>query len=521
MLHSDRAFPMVMLTRATLLAALLASAALLGAVLSGCGDDDEIRTGPTGAAETVARPGSATGRPAPTASAGTPGEAGPTAADQTAPLEGRGTLRLNVTFAPWGTGTAKIAEIQVFDRGTAFLYASDGAEIVRWDLDLSDGLAEGRATVRSAENLRAVVVFYDGQVVRYVGEDPDVDVEIGRETAAEVLCHYMGTWVRAPEIAGVGRLYTVSWLPRPHATGYELQESEHSDFSESVTVYEGTASSYELTGKPEVGEIYHYRARAGTGYGIGPWHSTGAGAVEIHKAEGDVDVKIPIPPEEPERPPVPVYFSDNFNDNALDLEKWAAWISPDATGWVRETDGQLQMWLGPENTASTFHVDAMSTWLLRGDFDIQVDYRLLSWPAHNGIRVGLKAGGVQSGAALDAVLRMNDAVLRLRDSDPEESYVTHFGDGVRGNLPTSDSAGTLRLVRRGDRIAGYYLSHNAWMQIREGPAGREDGPVLLGVWGHKHTGGAHVAFDNFTVNYATIVEPNQLPEPPEHAVETQ
>ena len=263
---------------------------LLAALLLGCGDSHHTQSSPTAAIEA----------PEPQ-------------------QEGRGTVRLNVTFAPWRPGAAKAADINAIDRATAYVYSPDGAEIARRDLDLSDGVARGRVTVRVAEGLRVTVVLYDGALVRYVGVDTDVDVAIGRESAADVVCHYMGTWVQVPEVVGADRSYSVSWASRPHATGYELQEAESSDFSDPVTVYEGAALSREMPGKSQIGLIYHYRARAGTGYGVGPWHSTGAAVVEIRKAEGDVVVEFPIPSDEPETQPLPdamAYYP--FNGNADD-----------------------------------------------------------------------------------------------------------------------------------------------------------------------------------------------------------
>ena len=243
---------------------------LLAALLLGCGDGHHSHNSPTAAADAPA-----------------------------AEQQEQGTIRLNVSFAPWGPEAAKTAAPQAIDGATVYVYASDGAEIVRQQLTLSDGRATGELVVRAAENLRVVLVFYDGEVVRYIGSDDDVDVTIGGETTADLLCHYLGTWVRASEIAGVDRPYTVSWASRPHATGYELQEALTSDFSEPVHLYEGTGLSHEVPGKPEVGATFHYRARAGSGYGVGPWHSSGAAAVEIHKPEGKIVIDVAIPPDEP------------------------------------------------------------------------------------------------------------------------------------------------------------------------------------------------------------------------------
>ena len=220
--------------------------------------------------------------------------------------EGQGSIRLSVSYAPWGSQAAKVMAPHDIDDATVYVYASDGAEIARQQLAVAEGRATGELTVRAAKNLRVVLVFRDGDVVRYIGEDAHVDVEIGQETTAILVCHYLGTWVRAPEIVGVDRPYTVSWAARPHATGYEVQEATSPDFTDATHVYEGTGLSHGLAGKREIGVTYHYRARAGSGYGLGPWHSTGTAAVEIHKPEGRILVDVQIPPDEPDTPPPPM-----------------------------------------------------------------------------------------------------------------------------------------------------------------------------------------------------------------------
>ena len=450
---------------------------LVAALLLGCGEPDQNSVSPTAATDS--------------------GEA---------EREEQGAIRLDVSFAPWGPEAAKVAAPQAIDGATVYVYTSDGAELIRQELTLSDGRATGELTVRAAENLRVVLVFYDGEVVRYIGVDDDVDVTIGGETTAELLCHYLGTWVRAPEIAGVNRPYTVSWASRPHATGYELQEAATSDFSAATTVYEGTGLFLQVAGKPDVGGTYFYRARAGTGYGVGPWHSTGVAAVVIHKPEGRIVIDVVIPPDEAHAPPPTEYYSDDFNDNVVDPQKWTTWKSSDAVGWVKESEGQLQIWVSPENTSSEYRFDATSTWLLHGDFDIQVDYHLVDWPADNGIRIGLKAGGATPYGYLDSF-------GRIHHREWGDVYLSHFSDGLKGIEQTAHMSGTLRLARTGDRISGYYHDGTAWVLNHEGPAAMGDGPVLLGVWGHEATTGGLVAFDNFRINSATVVKPEQPPVP--------
>ena len=412
----------------------------------------------------------------------------PTAAGEAPQREGQGTVRLNVSFALWGPEVAKIADLQSIDDATVYVYASDGAEILRRELTLSEGRATGELTAPAAEDLRVVLVFYDDEIVRYVGADDDVDVTIGGETTADLLCHYQGTWVRAPEIAGVNRPYTVTWASRPHATGYELQESASAEFLEPLHLYEGTAASHQVSGKSEVGATYYYRARAGTGYGVGPWHSTGAAAVEIHKAEGKIVIDVPIPPDEPERPPDAVYFGDDFNDNVIDPGKWRLYEDPAFVGTTSETNQELQVSIAP-GTSGNPKMHLCSQWMLRGDFDIQVDFRLIEWRP-DSFNVGLMAG-------LQGVVQLN--------SSHGDQYLTHFSDRVHGYVPLEGDSGKLRLVRTGTTIAGFGWVSGEWVWLHSGPGTAADEGVFLHLWGDAESGGV-VAFDNFSINDGEVIE---------------
>jgi subtilisin family serine protease len=66
--------------------------------------------------------------------------------------------------------------------------------------------------------------------------------------------------------------YLVDWNDVPNATGYTLQEDEHSSF-DSPDVYSGlTSSHYQVTGQD--GGVWYYRVRADFGADHGPWSET-------------------------------------------------------------------------------------------------------------------------------------------------------------------------------------------------------------------------------------------------------
>ncbi len=201
--------------------------------------------------------------------------------------EALGTVRLNVSFAP-STGTlAKTAGIDAIDVVSAFVYNSEGTELLREDLTLSEGRATGRLTVTALENLKVVLAYFDGPVVQYIGQDEDVDVPHGGEATADIVEYYLGTSVTAPDTAFVGEKYTVSWEGKPLATGYVLQESAR-------TIYQGI-DTFTIIEPKDVEGSYLYRARVSTAYGSGPWHRLGAVSTGVYVKEGTLDIDVPVP----------------------------------------------------------------------------------------------------------------------------------------------------------------------------------------------------------------------------------
>jgi formylglycine-generating enzyme required for sulfatase activity len=213
---------------------------------------------------------------------------------------GRGTLALAVTFNPWPTRTAKPLAVQTIDAVVAHVYSAAGAEVVSQSLQLAAGTASGRLNVAAAQALRVALVYLDGATVRYVGETSNVEVAAGDSTVVKIAEDYLGTSVTAPITVPVGQEYRVSWMARPHVTGYELQEATTVDFSGTApTVYSGGDTAVTIAAKPTVGITYYYRARANTVYGFGPWHSAGTASTMAGPVGGTLIIDVPVPPDEP------------------------------------------------------------------------------------------------------------------------------------------------------------------------------------------------------------------------------
>jgi len=180
--------------------------------------------------------------------------------------------------------------------------------------------------------------------------------------------------------------------------------------------------------------------------------------------------------------------SDDFNDNIIDLAKWHVPDFDAPFGLVAEVNQQLEMSLTSDNTKDNFGIAMSATWQLAGDFDIQVDYHLLIWPEENKIRVGLIAGRKGYGG---------NNVERTGGADPfdpgplPDLYLTNFGDWIQGEVETDVEKGSLRMVREGHQISGYYsdiTTGGDWVLIHTGPPLITEFVIVrLSIWGHGYT----------------------------------
>jgi parallel beta-helix repeat protein len=204
--------------------------------------------------------------------------------------------------------------------------------------------------------------------------------------------------------------------------------------------------------------------------------------------------------------------NDDFEDNSIDHTKWITPVIFDpAYMSVTETDHQLQMALTSLNHTPgvrIFSINAHSTWQIEGDFDIQVDYHLLTWPEENRIRVGLLAFDPNNSEPRLTGGNV-ERVGSLNVFEPgQDIYLTDFQDGVQGLVETNVAEGQLRLVRSGSTISGYYsdaTTAGSWSLIHSGPCSTDPFIASLNIWGSHDTPDVLVAFDNFTVNSGEIL----------------
>lgn len=191
---------------------------------------------------------------------------------------------------------------------------------------------------------------------------------------------------------------------------------------------------------------------------------------------------------------------DDFDDGAFNPGRWAT----DTFGsgvTVQETDGHLQFDFAA-NAAQTGGGDQFNAFYygecdIRGDFDVQVDFDLLTWPNASGVRLAMIMGpfSIQR-------VSFGDAAADF-PGFPREEYATGFPSNLT-LTPTDDMSGKLRLTRVGTTVMGYYNDGGTWVMIdSESNATTEDLSIELGSWSHDYTfldEPVSAAFDNVLVD---------------------
>ncbi len=146
------------------------------------------------------------------------------------------------------------------------------------------------------------------------------------------------------------------------------------------------------------------------------------------------------------------------------------------------------------------HAGYISTFALRGDFTMDIDYALTTWPASSGVRLGL-------GVCWPSICMIRQG----QGPYTQESYT--FGAGPYVSIPTGDQHGTLRLVRAGGALLGYCrsLSDGSWVLVgsRTGdPVFANDFQVSVNSWTDSSTFGQEavgIRLSNFVLTADTVL----------------
>lgn len=182
-----------------------------------------------------------------------------------------------------------------------------------------------------------------------------------------------------------------------------------------------------------------------------------------------------------------VPYLDSFDDGIARSFQPVVLPSTGSGGSVTVADGQLQLGLASTTKLSNegyYSFGLVSKCELDGNYDAQVDYTLLDWTSDDRVNVNFSVG--------------DRTVFRH-----EHSVSTYFPpEGGGGFVTTDDQQGTLRLVRNGQYIMGYYRVAGAWIPLGAAAVDAAAQRVSLGLFTNNGalSHDVQVTFDNYRVN---------------------
>jgi hypothetical protein len=194
-------------------------------------------------------------------------------------------------------------------------------------------------------------------------------------------------------------------------------------------------------------------------------------------------------------------YLDTFTGSRLD----PFWGGPFVTGGgvsIAQTNGELEVSVPSAATVDpsfgfiSLGVNAQCR--LVGDFDVQVDYRLLSWAEPSDVNLDFDT------AAPD----FSDVHgMFVFDPGFGTGISTHFSGPSNAFVFDSDTSGTLRLRRVGSTVTAYSLGSAGWVPILTAPDSTADQAVNLNVFSNapqfSHPD-IKVAYDNFRLASGTF-----------------
>lgn len=149
-------------------------------------------------------------------------------------------------------------------------------------------------------------------------------------------------------------------------------------------------------------------------------------------------------------------ITENFDNNQFNQDLWNKFTV--GTGSLSSViNNRLEVTL-PASGGGTLYMGGMqSEFTLEGDFDMQVDFELLTWPANNQAQVGL------------TIDQANDfSVFRrsrgLNEGGGGEIYFTMI-KGQMTQVSASGTSGKLRMKRTGNKMEGFYWTGAAWQLV--------------------------------------------------------
>jgi hypothetical protein len=197
-------------------------------------------------------------------------------------------------------------------------------------------------------------------------------------------------------------------------------------------------------------------------------------------------------------------ITDNFSGATINTRLWRP-FTVNQHQRVTQQGGELLIQID-QNSSGLGAVEAK--FLLKGDFDVTVDYRLVTQlTTNNGVRLGIE-GNVASGPVQDFEARR----YSLRPDDPypggKDFYQAGFTNSDPVQVATTDGQGSLRVTRVGSVFACYYKHNGVWTPIHSKTGSGDWARIMLdaasGDGNTPPVQNIQVAFSNFQVIYDQV-----------------
>jgi len=195
---------------------------------------------------------------------------------------------------------------------------------------------------------------------------------------------------------------------------------------------------------------------------------------------------------------------DNFGGASLDPTRWSAFGNSSGNGTVTQQNGRLEVSLNAGGTTA----GVQGKCFVGGDFDVQVDFALLNWPANNLQTIKLATADLGSGTfGLPGPGRFSGLI---------DSYQMVLLSSIEGLALTTDTGGKLRLTRSGTTLTGYYHNGTNFVALASATVPTVSTRFVLNVGSSNPSGAAvQVAYDNFRVNAGAVDCAAPPPPPPQ------
>ena len=219
----------------------------------------------------------------------------------------------------------------------------------------------------------------------------------------------------------------------------------------------------------------------------------------VMNADGSGEIDVSLRPQ--------ASFVDTFTGDLLDPFWFADYRVGSGLSYT-QANGRLEITVPADTTLDPdtgfAATGLMSNCQFTGNWDMQVDYELLTWPTDNRVLANLQAGHFVDGQWVSGnglFVHNPGATTGISTNFPEPGvFVSDVG-------PT----GRLRLTRDGSSITAYYLKDGAWVALLTGAYTADASDAVLYVfttaapWSHSEV---KIAFDNFRINSGAITCPS-------------